>query len=74
LSNADLADLYAAYNAASLALDWKAVDLAMLDNLRWAHARPAYRLNAGEQRILGVTMGMLRKRLGDRPESLLRTA
>ena len=74
LRNADLADLYAAYNTASLALDWKAVDLAMLDNLRWAHARPAYRLNAGEQRILGVTMGMLRKRLGDRPESLLRTA
>lgn len=69
-SDDDLADIYAAYNRASLALDWKRVDLAMLDNLRWAHARPAYRLADGERRVLGVTMGMMRPRLGDRPDAL----
>ncbi len=69
-SNDHIAELYAAYNRASLALDWKVVDLAMLDNLRWAHARPAYHLGEGEQRILGVTMGMMRQRLGDCPEAV----
>ncbi len=66
-SNADLADIYAAYNGASLALDWRQVDLALLDNLRWAHARPAYRLADGDQRTLGVALGLMTKRQGARP-------
>jgi alpha-ketoglutarate-dependent taurine dioxygenase len=63
-SNDDLAQIYAAYNRASLALDWRHVDLALLDNLRWAHARPAYRLADGEQRTMGVALGMMTKRRG----------
>jgi hypothetical protein len=66
----EIAQVYAAYNSASLALDWKRMDLALLDNLRWAHARPAFHLEAGEQRLLGVAMGMMKKRLGDRPATL----
>ncbi len=50
LADDDIAEVYVAYNRASLALDWKVVDLAMLDNLRWAHARPAYRLGEGWSR------------------------
>ncbi|MEZ5454025.1 MAG: TauD/TfdA family dioxygenase [Thiothrix sp.] len=65
-TNQEIVDIYAAYNHASLALDWKQADLALLDNLRWAHARPAFTLQAGEERVLGVTMGMMTERVGNR--------
>jgi len=65
-SDDDIRQLYEAYNGASLALNWHQADLAMLDNLRWSHARPAYTLKTGEERVMGVTMGMMKQRLGNR--------
>lgn len=66
-TNAQIATIYAAHNANSLALDWRRADLAMLDNLRWVHARPAYQLRDGEERVMGVTMGMMKPRQGPSP-------
>lgn len=62
----EIEQLYGAYNTASLPLDWKHADLAILDNLRWTHARPAFSLKTGEERIMGVTMGMMKQRVGNR--------
>ena len=62
----EIRQLYDAYNSASLALNWHQADLALLDNLRWAHARPSYTLKPNEERVMGVTMGIMKERLGNR--------
>lgn len=64
LSDEDISTVYAAYNGVSLALTWQQADLAIIDNLRWSHARPSYQLKEGEERIMGVTMGMMKTRVG----------
>ncbi|CAA6804387.1 MAG: Unknown protein [uncultured Thiotrichaceae bacterium] len=66
LSDDDIATVYAAYNQASVALEWQRADVAIIDNLRWSHARPAYQLQDGETRVMGVTMGMMKNRSGSR--------
>lgn len=66
LSEADIATVYAAYNQIALPVVWQQADVAILDNLRWSHARPAYQLATGEQRIMGVAMGMMKTRVGSR--------
>lgn len=65
-SQEDILQIYSAYNSASLALNWNRVDLFLLDNLRWAHARPSYHIKEYEERIMGVTMGMMKQRFGNR--------
>lgn len=66
LSDEDIATVYAAYNHIALPVTWQQADVAILDNLRWSHARPAYQLETGEQRIMGVAMGMMKTRVGSR--------
>lgn len=66
LSNDEIATVYAAYNQASVALEWQRADVAVIDNLRWSHARPAYQLEADGKRVMGVTMGMMKERSGSR--------
>jgi len=63
-SDAEIKQLYAAYNQASLAIKWREADVALADNLRWSHARPAFSLEENEQRVMGVTVGMMKKRVG----------
>jgi len=65
-TNEEIEQLYAAYNKASLAVAWQKADVAIIDNLRWTHARPAFTLPEGEQRVMGVTMGMMKERVGSR--------
>lgn len=62
----DIATIYAINNKASLGLRWQEADVTLLDNERWSHARPAYALQSGETRVMGVTTGMLKERLGSR--------
>ncbi len=65
-SNDEIEQIYACYNRTSLAVAWQYADVAILDNERWTHARPAFTLLEGERRIMGVTMGMMKNRLGSR--------
>lgn len=65
-SDQDIAEIYAINNLASLGLRWQEADVALIDNERWTHARPAYRLGPGERRVMGVTTGMLKSRVGSR--------
>ena len=62
----DIETIYAINNKASLGLRWQEADVAMIDNERWTHARPAYELKPGEERVMGVTTGMLKERVGSR--------
>ena len=53
-SAADLATLEAVYACYSIPITWRPGDIAVLDNLAWTHARPAYELREGEERRIGV--------------------
>ena len=65
-SEEDIAEIYAINNRVSMGLRWQEADVALIDNERWTHARPAYHLQPGEERIMGVTTGLLKHRLGSR--------
>ena len=65
-SNNELQILFDIYNERSFPIRWQQFDLAILDNLRWTHARPAFQLGENEQRIMGVSMGMMKQRVGAR--------
>lgn len=62
----DIATIYAINNKASLGLRWQEADVALIDNQRWSHARPAYTIQPDEERVMGVTTGMLKPRVGGR--------
>ena len=47
---------------------WEQGDLAFLCNFRTAHGRPAYSLNTGEKREIGVVLGNLFERQGERKD------
>nr|VFK06929.1 MAG: Taurine catabolism dioxygenase TauD, TfdA family [Candidatus Kentron sp. LPFa]VFK23090.1 MAG: Taurine catabolism dioxygenase TauD, TfdA family [Candidatus Kentron sp. LPFa] len=49
-----------------LPIFWKPGWIALLDNERWAHARPPFVLQAGETRKLGVMMGNPKDRVGQK--------
>nr|VFJ67607.1 MAG: Taurine catabolism dioxygenase TauD, TfdA family [Candidatus Kentron sp. FM]VFJ67794.1 MAG: Taurine catabolism dioxygenase TauD, TfdA family [Candidatus Kentron sp. FM]VFK16769.1 MAG: Taurine catabolism dioxygenase TauD, TfdA family [Candidatus Kentron sp. FM] len=49
-----------------LPIFWKPGWIAMLDNERWAHARPPFTLQEGETRKLGAMMGNPKNRIGAR--------
>ncbi|KAL9178603.1 hypothetical protein ACHAXT_001941 [Thalassiosira profunda] len=46
-----------AYDKFGVPLPWKKGDVAVLDNMRFAHGRPGMHLLPGEQRELGVMLG-----------------
>jgi len=61
--------LYAdVYDRHGIPLRWKQGDIAVVCNRRFAHGRPAYFLNEGEERTLGVVLGRMFKREGERQE------
>ena len=55
-----------AYDRHGLAVPWKQGDVAILCNYRTAHGRPAFQLDQGEKRDLGVVLGKTYKRVGQR--------
>lgn len=45
------------YDMYGVPIKWKTGDIAIVCNWRWAHGRPAYSLEEGERRQLGVMLG-----------------
>lgn len=54
------------YDRFGFPIDWREGDIAVVCNYRFAHGRPAYELREGEERTLGVLLGPIFDRLGDR--------
>eukprot|EP00930_Biecheleria_cincta_P047472 TRINITY_DN32919_c0_g1_i1.p1 TRINITY_DN32919_c0_g1~~TRINITY_DN32919_c0_g1_i1.p1 ORF type:complete len:412 (-),score=69.49 TRINITY_DN32919_c0_g1_i1:328-1488(-) len=54
------------YDMHGLPLDWCQGDVAVVCNHRWAHGRPAFNLARGEERTLGVVLGEMYQREGQR--------
>lgn len=52
------------YDKFGFPLKWQVGDIAMICNYRWAHGRPAYTMGKGDERKLGVTLGVLVNRVG----------
>jgi hypothetical protein len=55
------------YDNHGFPIPWEQGDLALCCNFRTAHGRPAYSLDKGEKRELGVVLGNLYARRGDDP-------
>ncbi len=53
-SASDLASIEAIYARYSIPITWQPGDIAVLENIAWTHARPAYELKPGEARRIGV--------------------
>ena len=47
---------------------WQAGDIAVICNYRFAHGRPEYALDIGEERTLGVCLGPMFDRVGEMPD------
>lgn len=45
------------YDAYGMPIKWTVGDVLVICNYRWAHGRPAFTLNEGEERTLGVVLG-----------------
>jgi hypothetical protein len=54
------------YDEFGMPLNWRAGDVGVICNYRWAHGRPAIALGAGESRTLGVVLGDQYDRVGVR--------
>ncbi|MDJ0778160.1 MAG: TauD/TfdA family dioxygenase [Gammaproteobacteria bacterium] len=50
----DLATIEAVFARYSVPITWQPGDIAVLDNIAWTHARPAYELQPGEERRIGL--------------------
>lgn len=55
------------YDKGGVPLNWKRGDIGVVCNFRFAHGRPAYHLENGEKRELGVVLGETFSRVGDLP-------
>ena len=60
----ELQQMVSLYDRFGLKVDWRAGDVAVFDNFRFAHGRPAISLRAGEARQLGVVLGPTFDRVG----------
>jgi hypothetical protein len=56
------------YDLGGVKIDWEVGDVVVVDNYRFAHGRPGYELEPGEERELGVTMGPKFQREGCRAD------
>jgi len=55
------------YDMFGVPVEWNVGDAALVCNWRWAHGRPGYLLDDGEDRELGVVLGTPFKKVGDLP-------
>lgn len=62
----ELIEYIQAYDLFGLPVRWEVGDVAIACNYRWAHGRPAYKLADGDERELGVTLGVEYERVGQR--------
>lgn len=63
-TRSELIDYVAAYDNFGVPIRWNEGDVAVCCNYRWAHGRPAYELAEGDERVLGVTLGLQYDRIG----------
>lgn len=54
------------YDKFGIPINWKVGDIAVMCNYRWAHGRPIYHLEEGESRELGVVLGGVFDRIGQK--------
>ena len=54
------------YDHHGFPIEWEAGDVAVVCNHRFAHGRPNYSLEAGEERELGVVLGEMYDRVGQK--------
>ena len=66
LSRSDLIDFVSVYDNHGLPIRWNVGDIVAICNYRWAHGRPAYSLEEGEGRELGVILGPEYNRIGSK--------
>lgn len=52
------------YDQNGFPLDWRGGDIAIVCNYRFAHGRPEFKLEEGEERTLGVVLGGMYNRVG----------
>jgi len=69
LTREDLANWVRVYDEHGLPLDYQPGDVAVHCNHRWAHGRPAFTLGQGEHRTIGVVLGEMYERQGQRDDS-----
>lgn len=56
------------YDQHGLPIDWEPGKIAVLCNYRWAHGRPSYKMEPNEKRTLGVVLGEMYDRVGQRDD------
>jgi len=56
------------YDQFGVPLRWQPGEVAVMCNYRWAHGRPMYEVREGEQRELGVVLGSVFERQGQRED------
>eukprot|EP01094_Clydonella_sp_ATCC50884_P017164 TRINITY_DN2935_c0_g1_i1.p1 TRINITY_DN2935_c0_g1~~TRINITY_DN2935_c0_g1_i1.p1 ORF type:complete len:380 (-),score=120.54 TRINITY_DN2935_c0_g1_i1:176-1273(-) len=56
------------YDRFGFPINWKQGDVAVVCNYRFAHGRPGYELEEGEERTLGVQLGPIFDRVGQRDD------
>eukprot|EP00494_Astrolonche_serrata_P006981 UN07006 len=64
LTQADRQEYVDVYDKYGMPLKWQIGDISMMCNYRFAHGRPQYSLNEGEERELGVLLGCRFDRVG----------
>lgn len=60
----DLVTFAQVYDEHGFPIAWQEGDIAVVCNYSYAHGRPAYHLQEGEQRVLGVCLGGMFDRVG----------
>lgn len=61
----DLETFADVYDEHGFPLAWQEGDVAIVCNYRFAHGRPGFRLQPGEERVLGVCLGGMFDRVGE---------
>jgi len=54
------------YDKYGIPINWAVGEIAVMCNYRWAHGRPIYHLEEGESRELGVVLGGVFDRIGQK--------
>lgn len=54
------------YDKNAMPINWQVGDVLVVCNYRWAHGRPAYSLGPEEERNLGVVLGKMYDRVGQK--------
>jgi len=67
MTKADLNTFVDAYDQHGFPISWETGDVVVVCNYRFAHGRPNYSLAEGEERELGVVLGEMFDRVGQKP-------